>query len=1129
MRIANRQAGRNWRRVSSKTPCPICKHSEWCCISGDGALAKCMRVAEGAWKTGTQTDGATYHLHRLGGDARPQLPPAQPPGPGTPRAAAEVLHRAYSALLARLQLSASHRQALRGRGLSDAEIDRRGYRTLPVQGRARLAGELREQQGDGLLSVPGFVVKQGESGRPYVTIAGAAGLLVPVRDTAGNVVALLVRRDDATRGPRYSYLSSAKCSGPGPGTPAHVPLGVTAPCPVCRLTEGALKADVAMALSGLPTIGAAGLAWRPALDILQALSCGTVRLAFDADALDKPPVARALAACAEGLAAAGLAVELERWPAEHKGIDDLLAAGKTAEVLTGEAALAAIREAVAAATAGEPAPAPDELERLAEVLDAGGAAALFADAPLLRALARLADAEPAAFVARRATLKGLVSLRDLDAALKPYLRDLARQRPPVLLAAAGYRVADGCIVRQRMTQDGPVEVPLCNFTARITEAVTRDDGAEQATLFTLAGSLADGCELPAVSVSAADFAGLGWVTATWHGRAVVYAGQGTRDHLRAALELLSRERTERTVYGHTGWRQIGDHWHYLHAGGAIGPDGPAVGVEVSLPDPLAGFALPAPPQDKDLARAVGASLALLGGLAPDRLTFPLLGAAYRAALGEAPGPIDLSLHLSGPHGAGKTEMAALAQQHFGAGLDARHLPGSWSSTANAIEELAFAAKDALLVVDDYAPRGAAGDRQRLEKEADRLFRAQGNRAGRQRMRRDSTLRPAKPPRGLFLSTGEDVPAGHSLRGRLLVLEVSPGDVPLARLTPHQRAAAAGLFAQALAGFVRWLAPHYAELCARLPGERVRLRDRAQAEIAAGSARTPGIMADLALGLQLFLDFARAVGVLTAAARETLARRGWQALAEACAAQAAHVQAAEPTVLFLRLLVAAVASGQAHVAGVDGQEPKALGKPREAAAWGWWGKEYTTGGPDGRETHIEWQAKGRRIGWVDGAELYLEPEASYAAAQEMARNQGDSLPVQARTLHKRLKERGLLASTDPGREVLTVRRTLEGRRRNVLHLRADTLSQEPDQPDQPDHTPANAGENGRVAGRVCPDPAGNPTSEPDQKARENGPLVGLVGLVGFPAGEGASPADDESAEAQQPGSDDGYTPGYDPGF
>ena len=65
--------------------------------------------------------------------------------------------------------------------------------------------------------------------------------------------------------------------------------------------------------------------------------------------------------------------------------------------------------------------------------------------------------------------------------------------------------------------------------------------------------------------------------------------------------------------------------------------------------------------------------------------------------------------------------------------------------------------------------------QRSHRDADRLFRGQGNHAGRLRMRSDGGLRPAKPPRALTLSTGEDVPKGQSLRARLLVLEVSPGD------------------------------------------------------------------------------------------------------------------------------------------------------------------------------------------------------------------------------------------------------------------------------------------------------------------------------------------------------------------
>jgi hypothetical protein len=83
----------------------------------------------------------------------------------------------------------------------------------------------------------------------------------------------------------------------------------------------------------------------------------------------------------------------------------------------------------------------------------------------------------------------------------------------------------------------------------------------------------------------------------------------------------------------------------------------------------------------------------------------LLAATYRAALGEA----DFALHLAGQTGAFKSEIAALCQQHFGAGMNARNFPGSWSSTANAIEAMAFYAKDALFVIDDFPPQGSTHD------------------------------------------------------------------------------------------------------------------------------------------------------------------------------------------------------------------------------------------------------------------------------------------------------------------------------------------------------------------------------------------------------------------------------------
>jgi hypothetical protein len=74
-----------------------------------------------------------------------------------------------------------------------------------------------------------------------------------------------------------------------------------------------------------------------------------------------------------------------------------------------------------------------------------------------------------------------------------------------------------------------------------------------------------------------------------------------------------------------------------------------------------------------------------------------------------------------------------------------------------------------------------------------------------------------------------------------------------------------------------------------------------------------------------------------------------------------------------------------------------------------------------------------VGWLADGELYLEPEASFAAVQRFARDQNESFAVTAQTLRRRLKEKGLLAATDAARGKLTVRRTLQGARRDVLHI------------------------------------------------------------------------------------------------
>jgi hypothetical protein len=247
---------------------------------------------------GADNGGDSSDSNHTAGDTSPAARPE--------KADAELCHRAYQSLLEQLNLSDDHRQDLRRRGLSDAEIDRRGYRTLRNNKRGQAAKAVHEQLGDAVLGVPGFV--RGEYG---VTLQGdATGLLVPVRDAQGRIQALKIRR--ATE-PKYVYLTGGE-QGPSPGSPVHIPLG-TAPAAVVRVTEGELKADVCTALDDTPTIGVPGVTqWQGAIPVLKDLGARTVVLAFDApDVHDKPPVFEQTESFWQTLKNEGFEVELEDW------------------------------------------------------------------------------------------------------------------------------------------------------------------------------------------------------------------------------------------------------------------------------------------------------------------------------------------------------------------------------------------------------------------------------------------------------------------------------------------------------------------------------------------------------------------------------------------------------------------------------------------------------------------------------------------------------------------------------------------------------------------------------------------------------------------------------------------------
>jgi hypothetical protein len=584
--------------------------------------------------------------------------------------------------------------------------------------------------------------------------------------------------------------------------------------------------------------------------------------------------------------------------------------------------------------------------------------------------------------------------------------------PSAALPPKYERRLDGMFLNGTSRDGSPVSTQLSNFTVSIVQEIKRNDGVEENHVYQVDLTCKGRTETAVVPNKGFD--NLGWIGEHFGSVPIVLAGQGIRDHARVAIHS-GPEPLRRTVYTHTGWTNVRGVYQYLHAGGSIGgsPE-----VEVDLPPQLSAFNIPAASR-AEIAAGMLSSLELLD-LAPDAITVPLLCCVYRAVLGGC----DFGAHIHGHTGLFKSELAALALQHYGRDFSSRGMI-SWTSTANFIQMIAFHAKDTVLPIDDlYGPSVGFVEKQRQRVAVDRVFREKGNASDRGRLNADSTLKPPKPSRCLPISTGEEGLTGESLRSRVWDIPIAEDDtgrgrMDLARLTAAQKAAREGKFAYAMRGYIECLTPKYEDIRDGLRNRISEYRSKAVAEIGVAHARTSTMVADLFVGFDTFVAAALGYGAIPSSQANEYKARVWSALISGASLQTQSQATQEPARRFLDLLMSAVSAGKAFLAPVKSPQ-EAEGEDSRRYIW--------------RYGH---STIGSKVGWYDNCDVYLDPDASYKAARDVA---PDGITISVETLKRRLKDQKLLATTgtDTPRQSVTVRRTIEGRRREVLHLLAATL-------------------------------------------------------------------------------------------
>lgn len=317
-------AGVGFRRVTTRSPCPICGRKKWCQVTRDGRLAHCMWESRGAVKRAK--DDGFIHLLVANVPDESRAPLTQTilhhtSSPMSELAPLEIRDAAYSKLLELSPVWKYERELIIGergllsRGFGAKDFFRFGAfpaRAVERDALAQIINELLsdehpiyagQKSGAAVLGVPGFW--ESHNGRPRLGRAcdyKRPALVIPYRDRQGLIQACQLRFSGARGKSLYTWLSTSEDNlqkeprGTSSGSPIHFAFrdGQCLPGLPIIITEGALKAEAFVTLRpACRAIATAGVSVAHRA-IIESTRGEEIAIAFDSDHRQNSQVCRQL-------------------------------------------------------------------------------------------------------------------------------------------------------------------------------------------------------------------------------------------------------------------------------------------------------------------------------------------------------------------------------------------------------------------------------------------------------------------------------------------------------------------------------------------------------------------------------------------------------------------------------------------------------------------------------------------------------------------------------------------------------------------------------------------------------------------------------------------------------------------
>lgn len=563
-----------------------------------------------------------------------------------------------------------------------------------------------------------------------------------------------------------------------------------------------------------------------------------------------------------------------------------------------------------------------------------------------------------------------------------------------------YCVEDGRLCRIQGSGKRAWAKPLCDFVPELVETLTRDDGIVQDTEWVIRGKNRFGHALPDAQVKNDEFLAMRWPARVWKTHGNIYPGSLTAGYVRDAILRGGQGRAkDRTVYGYTGFREIGSRVAYLYQGGAIGAEG--VSVELNSVSPHYHLRLPeiagreAHQIEADGARAIAA---LATGF-PARIILPLLSQAFLGplystmiALGRTPGYV---VFLVGQSGSFKSTLQGYVQSMFG-DFHAKQMPANFRSTANWTSDAPYYCKDTLFTCDDFYQTRTKRESDELNRVANNLISAASDRAARNRQGADKNVVKGRPVRSTITMTGEVLPEineGRTLR--LYIIHAERGEIAksVGELAPYARLQRGGAYRAGMSGYIKWLMTRWLEL-----------PDWLDAQLDEGMALAEGLGIDpkyarlrenagyLIAGCRIMIRYLTDMGALDDKQAQEMEAAALTGIGDNLERQTEDVRDMTPAQVYLDVIRSLIVT-QA-VSYVDLADVK--------------DKPVVDGHPD--------YANRPMVGWRDAGMYYLDPEAIDQCVRRSLKDRESSLGMSGTAVRRQMMAEGMLIpGNDRGRE------------------------------------------------------------------------------------------------------------------